>query len=109
MAQVGFIIYLLVGIGFTLVVGPYDVYATASLVFVVVFAGLVWMCWRGKPMAFLASAALSVALIFVIAATFTPNEAPVLVWETALGTIILVIISLEGVVAYAELKGRPQA
>ena len=104
MAQVGFVVYLVVSIGFTLLAGPSDVYALASLVFAVIFAVLVWMCWRGKPLAFLGSSALGLVLLFAIPVTFSGSDPPLVVWEASLAATILFVVVLEGIVSYAELK-----
>jgi len=101
---VSFMVFLVAGIAGTFLNGPFDIFAAASLAFLVPYGLLLVFCLRGKSWAYVGSALLSVILILVTAFTFDQKMSPLLLWETMVSTLLFALIALESFKSFVELK-----
>ena len=102
---ISWMIFLVAGIGFTLIVGPFDIYAVASLLFLIPYGLLAFFSWKRRVFAYLGNTVLSVVLLLVIPTTMGQEQMPpILVWETNLATILLALMALQSFKAYLESK-----
>ncbi|QQG48166.1 MAG: hypothetical protein HY247_05260 [archaeon] len=106
LAQIGWVVFL---VGTTLLAaatGDLDQYTASSLVVAIVFVVTAWFSFKGKPWAFLASAVLGILFLVATGYTFSSGvtERSLIVWAASLGSTLLVLMTIGGVLAYAESK-----
>jgi len=105
--MIAFVIFLVGGVAGTLLFGPWDPYAAASLLFALLTGILIWFAWKGKPWALLG--AILLGAFVAVASVPTPwtlsEPVPaVLLWGTTMATVLGLLMALEGFKAYSELK-----
>ena len=100
------IIFLLAGVGSSLVSGPFDIYAAASLIFALPYVAFLYFGLKARRWAYMGSVILSVVVIILTALTFQPNMSAILVWETSLASLLSALVAVEGFKGYLEL-GSP--
>lgn len=101
---IAFMVFMVVSIVGTLLVGSFDIYAVLSLVLLVPYFILLVFCRRGRGWAYLGSAILSILLLALIPLSLEPELSPLIMWSTTLATLIFVLMALEGFKAYTEAK-----
>ena len=103
-----FLVYFIAGIAVTLLIGPFDVYALASLVLLVPYGVFLYSCRKGKAWAYLGSSILSVVLIIAIplnASTETWTQTtPFLNSMSTIAAVLFGLLAMEGYRSYVELK-----
>jgi hypothetical protein len=104
LSQVAFVAYLVIVFALAVVNGSVDAYALAGLAVVVPYVLLILFGLKKKPMAFLASSILGVFLLVATVVLEAPNTAQLDLFLANFASILLVLISIEGFVAYSELR-----
>ena len=103
---ISWMVFLIVGAAVALVSGPFDIFIVASLVILLSYGALFWLCRKRKKWGYLGNSVLGVALIAATSATIDKNTTPPLLWVTVLSTVILSLIAVEGFKGYLELMGK---
>ena len=103
-----FMVYFVVGIIVTLLTGPLDIYALASLVFLIPFGVLLYFCRERKSQAYIGDSILGIILIAAIPLNASyetwQQTTPFLMSMSTIGAVLLALMALEGFKAYVELK-----
>ncbi len=105
------ILFLLAVAVSTLLSGPFDIYAVASLILALPYLVFLYFGLKAKRWTYLGSSVLSVIVIFLIGLTFQlsyyQSIPGIYLWETILATLLSAFVAVEGFKGYLELGGVP--
>ena len=104
---ISWMVFLIVEAAVALVSVPFDIFIVLSLVILLPYGALFWLCRKRKRWAYLGNSVLGVVLIGATSATIDKNTAPPLLWVTVLSTLLLTMTAIEGFKGYLELTEKP--